>query len=133
MINNGRPSKFYCGYSNLPMGIISRICNYIFLSLFILFLLTSCKKTNINEVSGPVINNVNPSHGTEGSLITLTGNYFGETVANNKVTFDGTVAVVNSASKTQLTVTAPPHLSGTAEIKIMVNGKESRGVSYEYN
>ncbi|MFT3912349.1 MAG: IPT/TIG domain-containing protein [Ferruginibacter sp.] len=116
----------------MSLESISRICRFIFLSLFIIFLFSSCKKTNINEVSGPVITSISPSGGMPGTVVTLTGNYFGGSLSQNKVSFDWQETVISSASKTQLVVVAPQHLPGTAAIRVTVNGKESMSVNFEF-
>ncbi len=132
MINHRQVAKFYNSISHSPLENLSKICQFTFLSVFIIFLFASCKKTNINEVSGPVITSISPSRGIAGTVVTLTGNYFGATVSQNKVSFDWQEAVINSASKTQLIVVAPQHLPGIAAVRVTVNGKESKAVNYEF-
>ena len=132
MINHRKVVQFYNSILPAPLENISRISQFVFLSLFIIFLFSSCKKTNINEVSGPVITAISPPSGIPGTVVTLTGNYFGESTSQTKVSFDGQQAVINSASKTQLVVVAPLHVPGTAAVRVTVNGKESMAVNFEY-
>ncbi len=55
----------------------------------------------------PVINSYTPIYGSSGSVVTISGSNFNDTVANNTVYFGAVKAVVNSASASQLTVTVP--------------------------
>ena len=132
MTNRPQAAKIYNSALHIPLENISGICRFIFLSVLIIFLFSSCKKTNINEVSGPVISGINPSGGVPGTVVTLSGNYFGGSISQNKVSFDGQDAVINSASKIQLIVIAPQHIPGTATLRVTVNGKESMAVNFEY-
>lgn len=55
----------------------------------------------------PAINSVTPAAASAGSTITITGNNFNATAANNNVFFGATKALVTAASTTQLTVNVP--------------------------
>lgn len=55
----------------------------------------------------PVITALTPSSGAGGSTITITGQHFSTTAANNTVFFGGIKAVVTAATATSLTVTVP--------------------------
>ncbi len=58
-------------------------------------------------LQAPTISSINPISAKAGSAITITGTNFDVTAANNIVKFNGTVAVVTSATSTSLVVTAP--------------------------
>jgi len=62
----------------------------------------------------PVITAINPASAVAGSLITITGNYFGNNVASNTVFFGAVKATVQSASATQLVVVVPSGASYNA-------------------
>ena len=93
---------------------------------------TACKKLNVNEVSGPSVTAISPGRGTVGTTVSFTGVHFGKSISENRVSFDGVVAPISSASGTQLIVTAPAHDPGIVSITIMVNGKESKAVEFDY-
>jgi hypothetical protein len=57
--------------------------------------------------SQPVISSFSPASGPVGTVVTITGNNFNTTPANNIVFFGAVKAVVNTASANSLTVTAP--------------------------
>lgn len=92
----------------------------------------SCKKINMNEVSGPVINSISPGNGPAGISVTLEGDHFGNSISNNKVYFDRELAVIQSASANRIVVTVPSHIPGVVDVYVSVNGKESRAVSFQY-
>lgn len=55
----------------------------------------------------PQITDMTPAFGPVGTQVVLTGNNFGATPADNKVYFNGTEAVIISASTTSITTTVP--------------------------
>lgn len=66
---------------------------------------TTCTPVfTLNSVS---ISSFDPLEGTAGATITIEGNNFDATAANNTVTFNGTAALVIVASTTSLTVVVP--------------------------
>ncbi|WP_299464298.1 IPT/TIG domain-containing protein [uncultured Microscilla sp.] len=70
----------------------------------------------------PKIISFTPGAGNEGMAVVITGENFGATIAANTVKFNGTVAIVSSASPTQLDVTVPARAT-TGKITVEVNGK----------
>lgn len=69
----------------------------------------------------PTITSFSPTSGPVGTLVTITGNNFSTTPANNIVYFGAVQAVVSTATSTQLTVTVPPG-STYQPITVSVNG-----------
>ena len=63
-----------------------------------------------------------PTHGAAGTLVTLDGQGFSSSVANDNVSFTGTVAAVLSASATQLVVAVPAGAT-TGPISTTVGGQ----------
>lgn len=55
----------------------------------------------------PVISSFSPTSGSVGTTVTITGSNFNTTAANNIVFFGATMAVVNTATATSLSVTVP--------------------------
>jgi large repetitive protein len=72
------------------------------------------------------IANFTPSRGIAGTLITLNGTSFDPVAANNTVKFNGTTALVTSASGTQLQVQVP---TGAGSGQISVANSNGMGVS----
>ena len=63
-----------------------------------------------------------PTHGVAGAQVTIEGQGFSSTLANNNVTFNGTKATVLSASTTELVVTVPSGAT-TGSIAVTVGGQ----------
>jgi sugar lactone lactonase YvrE len=63
--------------------------------------------TYAEVLASPTITALTPAQGRFGTLVTLTGRNFSPTPANNRVTFNGTVAPVQGATRTTLTVRVP--------------------------
>jgi len=63
-----------------------------------------------------------PSHGEAGTAITINGQGFSSALANDSVSFNGTVATVTSASPTQL-VTSVPAGASSGPITVTVGGQ----------
>ncbi|MBS1491472.1 MAG: VCBS repeat-containing protein [Bacteroidetes bacterium] len=59
----------------------------------------------------PTISSFVPTSGLPGTAVTITGTNFGPTPAQNVVYFNGTKAVITSASTTKLTVTSPAKIT----------------------
>lgn len=73
----------------------------------------------------PSISSISPAASNPGSPVTITGNNFNATAANNNVFFGATKALVTAASTTQLTVNVP---SGAFHYPVTVN--TATGTSY---
>lgn len=69
----------------------------------------------------PVISDFTPDTGLPGATVTITGENFSTTAAQNAVTFNGTPAAVVSATATTLVVLVPDGAS-SGPISITVNG-----------
>lgn len=81
---------------------------------------------NINMHTPAIaVNTVSPLKGETGSTITITGNDFAPTAADNKVRIGGVEATVLSATPTQLTATVPPG-AGYGFVSVTKSGLTSR-------
>ncbi|WP_207434556.1 DUF7619 domain-containing protein [Sabulibacter ruber] len=68
-------------------------------------------------VASPTITGITPNKGKAGTLVTITGKAFSVVAANNKVTFNGVVAPVETASLTELRVRVPSNaISGKLQL-----------------
>lgn len=74
----------------------------------------------------PKIVSINPTTGKIGIVVTIHGENFAVTSSQNTVTFHGAVAVVNSASSTELKVTVPNNAT-TGQVVVSVNGLSAIG------
>jgi len=77
----------------------------------------------------PVISSFSPASGGTGTTVTISGSGFNTTLANNIVYFGAAQATVTAASATQLTVTSPTSVSGSALITVTNVGTNLSGVS----
>ncbi len=88
------------------------------------FSLQFCKKSKIDPTPVPgitaSITDFNPKTGIVGTIVTITGTNFSSTAANDIVKFNGVIAIVTSASVTQLVVTVPSAASN-GKITVTVN------------
>ena len=79
----------------------------------------------------PEIASVAPDSGKFGTAVTITGKNFAGDPDANKVTFNGTEALVSSASDTQL-VTEVPEGAETGPVEIAVEGETAEGPEFKY-
>jgi hypothetical protein len=89
---------------------------------------------HIYPVTPPVLTTVSPLKGNVGTSVTITGNYFSATAANDVVYFGAVKATVTSASTTQLIVTVPAGAS-YAPISVLNNettNRPSTGYSQQF-
>jgi len=82
-------------------------------------------------LQAPTITGITPASAVAGSSVTITGTNFDTAIANNAVHFNGTVAVVTSATVTQLVVTVP--IGGTSgNVTVTTPGGTSNTFSFTY-
>ncbi|MES2732295.1 MAG: IPT/TIG domain-containing protein [Bacteroidota bacterium] len=80
----------------------------------------------------PVITSITPTSGGPATVVTITGNnFFDGVAANNQVKFNGKVAVVNSATLTQLKAVVPEG-AGTGIVSVTVQGSTGNGPTFTY-
>jgi sugar lactone lactonase YvrE len=84
-------------------------------------------------VPPPRIESISPSWGSGLTQVTLTGQNFSSTAANNRVTFDGVLAMVVSASATQLVVRPTQAVSAArlSAVSVEVQQEVSNTASFE--
>ena len=76
----------------------------------------------------PVIVSINPATGWGGDSVTITGENFSATAADNTVKFGSVAATVTEAFATRLVVTVPNHVAGKVTVTVIV-GSESTALS----
>lgn len=94
--------------------------------------------TRFGETLAPVINDLDatppglaPSRGAQGDLVLIHGAHFSPVADDNKVSFNGAVALVEAASETRLTVRVP-ELASSGDVTVTIAGKRSNAVRFEF-
>lgn len=82
------------------------------------------------EAKAPGIYSVEPDSGVAGTEVTITGVNFSATASENIVTFNGTSAIVGSASETEL-VTKVPDGTTDGPIEVTVKQKSTSGPIFD--
>ncbi|MGV3526618.1 MAG: IPT/TIG domain-containing protein [Candidatus Sericytochromatia bacterium] len=70
------------------------------------------------EAVTPSLTSVVPTQQSIGQSVVLTGTHFNPTAGNNAVTIGGVAATVTAASATSLTVTVPPGVHGSVQVRV---------------
>jgi IPT/TIG domain len=74
----------------------------------------------------PTVSYTNPSSGPVGTVVTITGSYFGATQGSSTVTFNGTAATPTTWSNTSIVAPVPSGAT-TGKVRVTVNGIVSNG------
>lgn len=88
-----------------------------------------CKKSK--DSPSPAISSLSPDNGVWSTIVTIAGNNFSATPANNEVMFNGQPATVITAGTAQLTVEVPKG-AGTGPVTVKVGGKTATGPVFTY-
>ncbi|HEY8933927.1 MAG TPA: IPT/TIG domain-containing protein [Cyclobacteriaceae bacterium] len=96
------------------------VCNKLVNLLCILVFLVGCKKSD-EPAPQLSITSFTPTSGAEGTSVTITGQSFSTTAANNVVKFNGTTATVMNATATEITTNVPAGAT-SGKITVTVNG-----------
>ena len=94
-------------------------------------MICSCNKNN-NSTPTVAVTSINPTHGSLGDTVTITGSAFGSSASLDSVWFNGKLAPVINGSTTQLQVTVPS-LCGTGNIKVSSDGHAATGPIFTYD
>ncbi len=103
-------------------------------SAWLIFLVTGAiflachKESHQSSALGPI--HISPDTGLASVLVTITGSGFDTVAANDRVTFNGKPAVVQSASPTSLIVTAPDTTSGP--VSVAIGSQHVTGPLFQY-
>lgn len=81
----------------------------------------------------PEISSISPGAGDTGTMVTLTGKYFGTNVSKLSVTFGDVVVLPESLSDTKIILKAPVHAPGKVSVVVKVNNLVSKGIDFTYN
>ena len=85
-------------------------------------LLSACGGGDETPQPAPSITSFTPSSGETGATVTISGNNFSATAAENQVKFGAIAATVSAASPTSITTSVPAGAS-TGKISVTVNGQ----------
>src|SRR5690349_8169934 len=77
----------------------------------------------------PTITSLNPTSGSVGTSVTISGNYFGATQGSSTVTFNGTAATPTSWSAATIDVPVPAGAT-SGYVVVTVGGVASNGVTF---
>lgn len=72
----------------------------------------------------------NPTEGGNGTIVTISGEGFSETLADNSVLVNGTAVELKTSTLTTLEVVMPSLPTGTYQFTVKVKGKETTGGSF---
>jgi PKD repeat protein len=82
------------------------------------------------EANAPSIASIDPQSGVVGTEVTISGENFSATPAENLITFNGTEAPVNSAGTTEL-ITQVPEGATDGPVEVTVDGKTGTGPDFD--
>lgn len=109
----------------------SPFCVYCLLVLS-LSALSSCDSDDEETPgAGTTISGISPDTGPSGTQVTISGSGFGDAPGENIVKFNGTEAVVLSASANQI-VAEVPDGAGTGKVTVAVGGNIAEGPVFTY-
>ena len=101
------------------------------LPLLFTITMTGCKddQNPVETTPAPAISSINPTSGPTGATVTITGSGFGATASANKVTFNGVLATVTSASSSSIEATVPEGATSGA-VAVVVEGQTAVGPNF---
>jgi serine/threonine protein kinase, bacterial len=100
--------------------------------LSVLLFNSSCKEKKEPILLAPSISDFSPKSGTKNTIITITGDGFGEDASNIKVTVNSKAAEIISVSNKSISAKIPAR-AFTGLVSVTVNGVESSfGIAFEY-
>src|SRR5260370_5803535 len=89
-------------------------------------LLVSLFSTSLVGQNAPNVSYTSPSSGPVGTVVTITGQYFGATQGTSTVAFNGTQATPTNWSDTQIVAPVPSGAT-SGKVSVTVNGVVSNG------
>lgn len=103
-----------------PFGFLSSGFRYVLIVSLLTGVLFSCDDNDEPPVAE--VTAINPSSALPNTVVSITGKSFSQVFSENKVTFNGTDALVSNASSTQLNVVVPVGAE-TGPVVVSVRGK----------
>ena len=108
----------------------------LLITLLLLLVLTSCKKENlvsnqmVDRSLQVTVSGISSSNISEGSIVTLYGTNFGNSISRVTVFFNGISGMIISLTDTQITVMVPETSSGLVNVK--VDSKTVKGPTFVF-
>ena len=84
--------------------------------------------TELPDLS-PKVTGITPIKGFAGDVVTISGEYFSESLSETAILFGGVDAKVQSVSKNTIKVIAPEHAKGSVDVQVITGGKTLRAPS----
>ena len=100
--------------------------SHIILSMAIIAVFFSCKKSGSTGASVPSIHSISPTFGPDGTVDTISGAGFSLVAARDSVYFNGKLVTVVSANATRIIVNVPAQ-AGTGKVSVTINGNTATG------
>jgi len=98
---------------------MKNLYRYLLAATFFACLIVACKKNPSTGTGDPAtITSINPTTGSAGSPLTITGTNFSAVATEDTVKFNGVAATVTSASTTSLAVVIPTSTTGPVTVKV---------------
>ncbi|MFS4447600.1 IPT/TIG domain-containing protein [Maribacter sp. 2307UL18-2] len=85
----------------------------------------------VMESNEAILESINPSEGPKGTIVTISGSNFGLDLNEVSVFFNEVEAEVQSVTNSEIT-TLVPSRAYTGEVKVLINGMELIGPSFNY-
>ena len=104
----------------------------LFSLLLVFFNCSSDDSPNPPDQQIPSISSINPTSGTTGTLVTVSGVNFGTDLSTTDVFFNGSEAVVNTVTSTEITATVPSGAS-TGAVSITISGTTATGPIFTFD
>lgn len=111
-------------FSKMPFYLLnpcSRKFYFPFCVLLVSFVFYSCSKSGSQPIGSnypaPKIDSISPTHGSVGTIITISGQYFRNSINGNTITLNGVNATVVAANEYQLKVMVPVTTSGKITVE----------------
>ncbi|MGD8427501.1 MAG: IPT/TIG domain-containing protein [Balneolaceae bacterium] len=101
----------------------------IILLVFLTSSLIGCGDKGTSTSPAPEITSISPTSGPTGTTVTIKGSGFAETASANKVTFNGVLANVTSASESAIEAAVPEEAASGA-VQVVVDGRTAVGPNF---
>ncbi|HRN56219.1 MAG TPA: IPT/TIG domain-containing protein, partial [Agriterribacter sp.] len=113
----------------MKRSTISQVFLYFLLIAFIVF--SQCRKVNTTEMNRLAVNDITPTGGAGGDLVTITGEGFSLILTEDTVTFNGSSAQIKKVTDTSMEVVAPQGGS-TGKVIVKVRNNIAEGPVFTY-
>ncbi|MGD8748603.1 MAG: IPT/TIG domain-containing protein [Balneolaceae bacterium] len=106
-----------------------RITTVASLMMLCMMAFNGCRDKGTSTSPDPQITSISPTSGPTGTTVTIKGSGFAETASANKVTFNGVLANVTSASESAIEAAVPDEAASGA-VQVVVGGRTAVGPNF---